>query len=187
MLRQVLEFTQGEINDYLNNRFGLTEDAVICSSIVDRKGEPVLESDENKIVANIVHLEQEFTAPSSTVNMRQALVRKLNFNVYIMFSACYEGTENYLESVEHLSGVLEFFQANPVFSHQTHPNLDKVLHKVSFEYHNIDFLKLSNIWGLNGGKYYPSLLFKVRTVSFAADEIVPVSKIGGMASNLLES
>ena len=185
MLHKVIDFTTTTLNEHLTSHLGFPIDTAISSNITDTEGNISVSSGENKLVVSIVHVEQEFNRAASTVNTRMATVRKLDFNIYIMISSFFSPREGYLEGLSALSGVLNFFQESPVFSHETNPTLDKGIDKIVYEYHNIDFLKLSNIWGLHGGKYHPSLLFKVRAISFTSENVLPVGRISGLAGDFI--
>ncbi len=52
-----------------------------------------------------------------------------------------------------------------VFTPFTHPSLDPGIEKLVFELYNLSFEQLNQVWGMLGGKYYPSVLYKMRVIS----------------------
>ena len=71
------------------------------------------------------------------------------------------------------------FQRNPVFDHQNTPDLDRRIYQLALDIENLNAKDLSSLWSILSGKYLPSILYKVRMLSFAADDIkaqIPVSK-----------
>jgi hypothetical protein len=53
-----------------------------------------------------------------------------------------------------------------VFDKSNTPMLSTNVEKISFEYVNLDFQELSNVWGLLGLKYMPSAIYKLKLLSF---------------------
>ncbi len=68
-------------------------------------------------------------------------------------------------SVKFLSATLSFFQSNCVFTHSNTPDLNRNIEKLTFEIVNQDLQNQSHLWGTLGGKYLPSILYKVRMVT----------------------
>lgn len=65
--------------------------------------------------------------------------------------------------------VMQFFQANPVFDSLTSPNLDAKIEKLLVKMHSLSFEQLNHLWGVLGGKYMPSVLYKVTQVVIDED------------------
>jgi hypothetical protein len=65
-----------------------------------------------------------------------------------------------------LSHTIGFFQAKPVLDHHNAPELDPRLEKLTFGIETLSLSELSNLWSIMGGKYLPSVLYKVRLVTF---------------------
>jgi len=89
----------------------------------------------------------------------------MHVNLFIMFVANFPDP-NYLESLRYISLVLEYFQGNRIMDKSNTPMLSANVDKISFEYVNMDFNELNNVWSLVGLKYMPSVIFKLKLLSF---------------------
>jgi hypothetical protein len=58
MIHEALTFIQSQLNEYFRNRFGLSEDVVIISNIVNQDGSNAIK-DENKVILSLVGMEEE--------------------------------------------------------------------------------------------------------------------------------
>ena len=87
-----------------------------------------------------------------------------------MFASCFSG-KNYPEALKFISNTISFFQKNPVFDHQNTPELDEKIEKLTLAIENISLNDLSSLWGVLCGKYMPSVLYKVRMLTFDAVDI----------------
>ncbi len=92
-------------------------------------------------------------------------------NLQVMMAANFNGN-NYPEALKFISSTIIFFQRHSLFNHQITPELDERIEKLILEVENLTIQDLSNLWGLLGGKYLPSVLYKVRVVAFDTEEVV---------------
>lgn len=159
-----------ELNQHLKRTFDLNEDLVVISNILEQDGS-VATHVNNKIVVSLVNIEKE-TVPhlkQETVNV--SANRTVNnaqprfFNLYLMFASCFAGN-NYREGLKFISNTIGFFQSQPVFDHQLSPGLDKDIDKMMLDIENLSMHDLSVLWGMLSGKYLPSVLYKVRMVTY---------------------
>jgi hypothetical protein len=59
--------------------------------------------------------------------------------------------------------VISFFQRNPIFTQTEIPTLPNFgLDKILFDLHSTGFEELNQLWGIMGGKYIPSVIYKMR-------------------------
>ncbi|MCC5946176.1 MAG: DUF4255 domain-containing protein [Bernardetiaceae bacterium] len=167
-----------ELNSFFKSRFGQTEDLVLISNIVNQDGSTAI-PEENKVVLTLTNLERETL---TSVNRTTGGNRSININIYVLMTAYFTGT-NYPEALKFVSAIISHFQANAVLTHQNTPDLDPDIHKLVFEIVNLDMQALSHVWGMLGSKYMPSVLYKVRMVTFQEGVITtPVSLISGVGS-----
>ena len=94
-------------------------------------------------------------------------------NLYILF-VC--NRKNHHKALNDLSLVVHYFQRKNVFVRPnsrfaTYPsNVETVaeipieIEKLNFELYTMTFEQLNHLWGILGGKYLPSVLYKVRLV-----------------------
>jgi len=78
---------------------------------------------------------------------------------------------SYPEALKFLSSTISFFQKNYVIDHQTAPEMDSRIEKLILDIENLSIQDLSNLWGALGGKYLPSIMYRVRMVAFDAEDI----------------
>lgn len=149
------------VNDYFERRFGQSEEKVVVSNIVNPDGSMAV-TEPDKIILSLINLQQETVGQK---NHSSGTYRPINMNLYLLFSASFNDG-NYPEGLRYLSGVISYFQGTKVINHQNTPDLDNNIEKLTFEIVNQDLQNLSHLWGTIGGKYLPSILYKVRMVTF---------------------
>ena len=71
---------------------------------------------------------------------------------------------------------MQFFQFQHVFTPITHPALDPRIQKVIVDLCTLNFEQINHLWSTLGGKYIPSVLYKVRQLTI--DEDLTVSENG---------
>ena len=79
--------------------------------------------------------------------------------------AAHFSAANYPEALKILSKVVEFFQARPVFDHHNSPSLDRGIHKLVIDIENLSLSDQALLWGSLGGRYLPSVLYRIRMVA----------------------
>lgn len=168
MVDAAVSYIVAQLNQALKTEFSLNEDIVVISNLSDASS---LVTDE-RIVATLVNIEREaFPAKSGSlpyVNQAQQvsnMYRPINLNLYLMFIANFNG-EKYQEGLSFISAVINFFQRHTVFDSNEYRDMPTGINKLLLEIENLNLRELHSIWTLITGKYMPSILFKIRTVSF---------------------
>lgn len=121
---------------------------------------------ENRIVLTLVNLEEEKTLKNGKNiaeigNIKIAHQPPVHLNLYLLFSMRFTDYDN---AIKNLSSVLLVFQQQPVLTPATTPALPAGLEKLLFELVTLSFEQQNHLWGVLGGKHYPSALYKVRMV-----------------------
>jgi len=162
-------------NQHLMRVFGLHEDVVVVSNILEQDGTVATHVD-NKIVVSLVNIEKD-SHPLSQQNISASSASRMldtnlpiHFNLYLMFASYFSGS-NYQEGLKFLSNTISYFQGQSVFDHQNSPGLDRNIDKLMLDIQNLSMDDLSNLWGILSGKYLPSVLYKVRMVSYDANAV----------------
>lgn len=163
-----------QLNQFLKRSFDLSEDMVVVSNVLEQDGTPA-PNINNKLVVFLVNVEKENTAPN-TSNFSNARNTTKTYppvclNLYVMVAGNFSGS-NYQEGLKFLSNAVSFFQRQPVFDHQITPDLDKRINKLTLDIENLNIQDLSSLWGMLSGKYQPSILYRVRMVTFDSGDIV---------------
>jgi hypothetical protein len=174
MINSAISHLANELNDSLQKTFGLDEKIVVVSSTVEQDGSLPLEA-SNKVALSLINIEREtFSKNGGGAGLsfsRSSVGNEPVFlNLYVMVSICFGGN-NYLESMKFLSNSIAFFQRRPVFDHSNTPDMDDRIEKLIMDLENLSIQELSNLWGVLGGKYYPSVLYRVRMVAIDPGDI----------------
>ncbi|MEO5641889.1 MAG: DUF4255 domain-containing protein [Bacteroidia bacterium] len=165
MIDQVLQYIVVGINQYFRVRFGLNENIVVLSGIVNIDGTPALQQD-NKIVLTLLNIEQEKVLGSignyQTMGDKTSRVNPpVYINLSLLFSGYFPGS-NYAEALKFISGVITYFQANTSFSEDENSGLPDGVDKIIFDLQKFTYQDLSHIWGMLGSKHMPSVGYKMR-------------------------
>jgi len=170
MIDVALQFLKAELDTFLFTRTGSDRVTVKLTSVVDAAGkyfEP-----EDSIGASVINIEEERTVkahlPQTTYLNGQHVVSppELRLNLYVLFAANFKVYE---EALKNLSYVLTYFQSHPAFTQSEFPGLDLRIEKLLLELQSPSFEQWNQIWGCNGGKQLPSIIYKVRMVILQPD------------------
>lgn len=185
MISKALTFTSNFLNKEIKMNYGIDEDRVIVSSLINPDGS-VSDNIENKIIISVINLEHETTVKSlnnyvsGNQNNFGKVAPPVYLNLYLLVSANYD-SGNYLEALKMLSSVIGIFQSNTYFTKQLHPEMPAPLDKLTFEIYNLPINELSHIWSGIGAKYVPSILYKVRMITMQEDLITEeISGVSGL-------
>jgi hypothetical protein len=168
MIYESLSCLTDEINQYFKNKLKTAEDAVVLSGIVSQDGTVAIQG-ENKIIVTLVNIEKEILGSTNGARITGGSVTNqsaaLNINLYVLFSAYFK-PGNYTEALRFLSFVIAYFQYKNVFTRANTPQLDAGIDKLIFEMASISPEQLNNIWASLGAKYMPSVVYKMRMLTF---------------------
>lgn len=159
MIYQALAAVAESLNEYLKNRYSHSDNMLVISGLITPEGKMAV-STPDKMLLTLVNIEQERLTQKQ---FNAVPDRPVNLYLYVLFSA-YFSEENYIEGLKCLSSTISFFQTNPVIQHFNAPALNSAIDKLCFEIVNLKTMELSQVWGMLGGKYMPSVMYKVRMV-----------------------
>jgi len=176
MLDAAIGLIAAQLNQALRSAFQLSEDPVVVTSLVDvNDSAPVIAA--NKLVIFLANIERETVvavqglraagAGGDAVAQTSAAV---HLNLMLMFAANFGGSK-YTEALKFLSATIAFFQGRGLFDHHNSPDLDPRIERLVLEIENLKVPELSNLWGILGGKYVPSILYRVRMITFDSGHI----------------
>lgn len=189
MIEIALQFLRAELNTFLLTSTGSDVVKVKLSNVVDDAGKYAFE--QNLIGASVINIEEERTLkdhlPQYTYLNGKHVVSEpeLKLNLYVLFAANFKVYE---EGLKYLSVILTYFQSHPSFTQGEFPGLDSRIEKLTLELQSLTFEQWNQIWGANGGKQLPSIIYKVRMVILQPDAPSairpPVSSIGASLQSL---
>jgi len=183
MLDIAINFLADELNSYLRKRGALaqTEDIVVPSALVNDKGEWVLP--EQRIGVTLINIEEERVLREQLPERvyldgsHVVLQPVLKLNLTVLFAARFaQNSEGYKRSLNFLSHVLTFFQANPSFSTDKSPALDARIAKLNLELLSYSAEQLNQTWAYLGSKYLPSAIYRIRMITLQDIEPAAISK-----------
>jgi len=168
MIYETLVCITEEINSSFKRKLQTNEEKAILSGIVNQDGSVAIQG-ENKIIVTLLNVEKDTIGKSTagtpvgvtTPNTAPAV----SINLYVLFSA-YFSSNNYPEALRFLSFVVAHFQSKNVFTRANTPAMDARIGKLIFEMESLGADKLNNIWTTLGAKYMPSVVYKVRMLTF---------------------
>jgi len=166
----------GQLNQQFRNNFQLVEDIVVVSTLIELDGSTAANA-YNKIALTLVNIEKDSlpyrpNLASHGRDERQIVHSSpLYLNLYLMMSANF-GAGNYSEALKTISQAITFFQQQAVFDRQNSPGLDPRIEKLILEVENLKIPDLNNLWSLIGGRYLPSVFYKVRMIAVDAGAII---------------
>ncbi|CAM1362631.1 conserved hypothetical protein [Tenacibaculum litopenaei] len=192
MLDKVLVFISDLLNKELKMAFGLTDDVVVVSSLINLDG-TITQNIENKVILSVINLEQERTVKTQQEYLMTGSggFNRVNppvfLNMYLLVSANYNAA-NYIEALKMLSAVIGIFQTSKVFTPENSPELDNSIERLIFEIYNVPIQELSHLWSGIGAKYVPSMVYKVRMIGIQKGQVKgQVAGVGHLQSNTKKS
>ena len=174
MIDQALTLTVDRLNGHLSGQFSAPEDIVVLAPLTDADGKPT-DAVRNKLALFVTNISEDAlprraTGRTGSVGSIKAEAAPLHLDIYAMLAASYDA-EIYAEGLKMLSAALMYFQSYPVLNPQNAPGMPDGLHQLSFEISNLRVEEMGQMWGNLGGRYVPSVMFKIRTISLVSGAI----------------
>jgi hypothetical protein len=169
MIYDTLNFLTVEVNNYLNNKIpNPIPEPRLKMGNVSRALDDSLSgvfSLKDKAIITLVNVEEDRAARQQENYVKgevKTIYRKppLYLNLYVLVSIT---RDDYKDSLIWLSTIMQFFQHQNVFTPITHPSLKA--EKLIVDMHNLTFEQINHLWSTLGGKYLPSVLYKIRQIT----------------------
>lgn len=175
MIDRVLSSIAGELNEFLGSYYDLPEGMAELGEIGGGRGEVVA----NKMVVSLLNIERE-GAMGINSRFKNAEGDRMvqgapawHLNIWFVVAAVFE-EKRYAESLKMLSTAIVFLQRNNLL--RTDGRQRFMIEPVT-----LDMQELTNLWSMLGGHYYPSVVCKIRMLTFDSGEIKKtVSRIKGV-------
>jgi len=171
MIDRAIGQIAAQLNEYLRATLASSEDVVVLSNLLGPDGAPA-PNVNNRVVLFLTSIEKDTVPVRIPQNAADGLEtgRPLFLNLYLMVAANFTGN-NYPEALKYLSHTIAFFNGRPVLHHANSPDLDDRIEKLVLDIENTSPQAMSNIWGVLGGRYLPSVLYRVRMVAVGGEDI----------------
>jgi hypothetical protein len=174
MILPAFKFLAEEFSRYVSSKsdpesteatatLGLVGNAAL---LFDAQGETTV---KDKVVFTLVNLEED-RASRSPLNLAKRAGRTvfelpaIHLNLYVLATATHN---KYEEGLGALGLVVTFFQPNKRVTTGTHPSLSEEIGELTVELYTMNFEQVNHLWSTLGGKYMPSVLYKVRQVTLS--------------------
>ncbi len=175
VIEAALRLIVGELDQSLRLQTPGPAKLATLSNLVDSHGSPVPDA-ADKLAVFLVNIEREdipvrAPRPLDFGEDRLAVRQPPVFlNLLVMFAANFSGP-TYNEALKAIADTIAFFQSKPVFNATNTPDLDPGLDRISLEIENLNTTDLSNLWGIFGGRYMPSVLYRLRMLAIDGQQI----------------
>ena len=173
MIDSAIGQVASQLNQALRRAFGEGEDFVAVSQLREPDGSAAPAA-ANKLAVFLCNVERESVVGGGmpgAAGLRAARFQDpVHLNLLVMFAANFGGS-NYVEALKLLSSTVAFFQGRPSFDHHNTPDLDPRISRVTMEIENLGITDLSNLWGMLGGNYLPSVLYRMRMLSLDSSQL----------------
>ncbi|SFZ79526.1 DUF4255 domain-containing protein [Chitinimonas taiwanensis] len=168
MIDSAIGHLTSQLNQHLRRRFALAEDMAVATNLQEIGGAAV-SSASNKLVLFISGIERDTAAHRArgagsgeyTSQLRGS--EPLFLNLLMVCAATFSG-QSYPEALKFLSDAIAFFQTRPVFDHQNSPELDARIERLVLNIENLSTSEMHSLWSMHGGRYLPSVLYRIRLV-----------------------
>lgn len=143
----------------------------------------------DNVIMSLVNIEEETTLKNGSFYRQQTIttIDRVNpalfLNFYVLFAVNSTNETNYLNALLLLSNVVSFFQQKHVLSKENAPALDTKIDRLVVELYSLNFEQLNHLWAMLGGKYMPSVLYKVRMLMIEDTKPEPGSLITSIELN----
>lgn len=123
----------------------------------------ILKIDEERLASNPnVYFKHETNDEySKLVNAHK------HFSLTLLFAAC-SSNERYAEALQRLERVLECFQEQHIYEIPLPGGSDNL--RIVLELQNMDINQQNQLWSILGGKYFPSVIYKVKMIPILSIE-----------------
>jgi len=177
MIDRALGLVASRLNAHLSARYKVSDELVALSPLADAEGKPAAET-RNRLALFLINIAHDAT-PRRPLALAAGQVERahpIHLDIYFMLASAHD-PETYMEGLKLMSAALMFFQAHPLMTPQNTPEMPDGLDQLSIEIANLRVEELGQLWGNLGGRYVPSVMFKMRSVmidSAAIGRIVPL-------------
>jgi len=176
MIEKSLLFTSSILNQFLKNKFDLTDSIVIINNIIDANG-AIPQANNNKVVISLINIEQETNYPFSYYNRNTKLPSgnfadvsaPERFNLDLLLTSQFD---DYKETLKFLNSTILFFQTHPSIDSSSFSNLPSGINKLEYDLEKLGYLQMHNLWSAMGAKYMPSVVYKMRLIDIQSNEAI---------------
>jgi len=124
---------------------------------------------EKDIIISLINIEenrisrdpQNYVRTDTGISMKNPAI---HLNLTLLFTSVKLDT-GYQVALQNIQRVIEFFQKKYVFDHSNTVGLDNGIEKLILEMMSLNLEQLHQLWSMLGGKYHPSVVYKMRMIT----------------------
>lgn len=172
MIDLALDFLCKQINSYLLAKLDPppTGDAIQLANVSQlnetQPNSGGAGNDPQNAIISLVNIEEDRISKSQENAVRKDNTviyknPKVFLNLYVLFAV---NLGTYTEALKRLSLIIQFFQYKNVFTPVNSPTLNPAIEKLIADMHSLSFEQSNQLWATLGGRYFPSVLYKIRLV-----------------------
>lgn len=186
MIKPSLQYLAKELNRELNNN---AEDSMyVLENVarIDLDSNAASSGNQNKVMLTLVNIEEERALKNEPFYIRRydpqrgEVIEKRNPTLYINLYLLFSCTDTYVNALDRIYQVIEYFQGKYIFTEDTANTGDQYPHmieKIILDLYSLNFEQLNHLWGMLGGKYVPSVLYRLRLLPVQRDVTSPATPI----------
>ena len=188
MISQALIFLKNRLNHYLaqgQDPIDSLEDKVIFP---DGQNMEPLTFKLGAVSLLLINLEEENAlrpadryARTAIDGAKQTVQPEIHLNLYVLFVARFN---QYEEALRYLSLIIRFFQSNRVFTAQNAPDLSQNIERLVLELVTLPFSEQNEVWNALRVTYHPSVLYKVKMLTFESDDVQESTEVSEQVREL---
>lgn len=178
MISQFINFLKVDLNSFISQKKGVEDTFVLFANLNN-----VIENSqngENKIIISIVNIEEEklLKSPDNYIKSPTEIIYKnppVWLNFICLFTFFTKSNENY-DGIDLLNNVVQYFQSKPRLNKVTAvvpENYPVGLDDLRAEFVSLNYEQTNYLWGLFGGKYHASVVYKFKTIPVDNLDITP--------------
>ncbi|MEM7296088.1 MAG: DUF4255 domain-containing protein [Pseudomonadota bacterium] len=177
MIDQALNLVRDKLDSNLRARFGVSDKLVALTPLVDEAGKPAAEA-RDRLTLFVINIAQDGIPRARPRGGSRQVTQHdpVHLDIYVMLAAGHDA-DLYSEALKLISAGMLFFQSHPIFTPQNTPDMPPGLNHLSLEISNMKSEELGQIWGNLGGRYVPSVLYKMRSVVLDANTVQRVEPL----------
>lgn len=178
MINPFITFLRDDLNSFISNKIGVNGNFVLSANFnnITENTQGI----DNKIIISMVSLEEEKmlkTPDNYTTTNHEIKYRKppVWLNIICLFTYYTKSAENY-DGIDMLANVIQYFQSRPKIDNTTAfvpANFPVTYEDFRAEFISLNFEQSNNLWGLFGGRYHPSVVYKFKTIPIDNLDITP--------------
>ena len=178
MFNPFITFLKNDLNAFISNKLGVPGSFVLFTNLNNITENT--QGADNKIIISIANIEEErmlkspdnFTKTPTEISYKQPPVW---LNIICLFTYYTKSADDY-EGIDLLANVIQYFQSKPrldAISAVIPANFPAIYEQIRAEFVTLNFEQTNYLWGLFGGKYHPSVIYKFRTIPVDNMDITP--------------